>query len=271
MSGLASHADDSTCGRLRARTHAGIVRAARAGVRAAARPAQRLPPHGARLLRLGVVRRTRRSAARRKTVDAMTGPPDTIEANVVACRAVRFMRYSDLPGTQLKRAARERGERPPHICHWCLTSLDGLSRRRTWCSQSCVDEYLIRSSASYAREKVFERDRGVCARCHVDTEAIRLVIDESRRRAIDALDHDPACWEGRHAGRWHSNYYYRRLGEVTAEFSRLLSSRLKRGAHGHLWEAHHTTAVVEGGGWCGLDGYETVCIGCHNAETAALL
>jgi hypothetical protein len=36
------------------------------------------------------------------------------------------------------------------------------------------------------------------------------------------------------------------------------------------WEAHHKHAVVEGGGGCGLDGYETLCASCHKRETSAL-
>jgi hypothetical protein len=30
-------------------------------------------------------------------------------------------------------------------------------------------------------------------------------------------------------------------------------------------------AVAEGGGECGLDGYETICRECHRQETAALI
>ncbi len=35
-----------------------------------------------------------------------------------------------------------------------------------------------------------------------------------------------------------------------------------------LWEAHHKKAVKDGGGACGLDNFETVCIWCHKKETA---
>jgi 5-methylcytosine-specific restriction endonuclease McrA len=36
------------------------------------------------------------------------------------------------------------------------------------------------------------------------------------------------------------------------------------------WEADHIIPVVRGGGRCGLDGYRTLCVPCHRAETAAL-
>lgn len=35
-----------------------------------------------------------------------------------------------------------------------------------------------------------------------------------------------------------------------------------------LWDADHKLAVEEGGGCCGLDGYETLCKPCHKAKTA---
>lgn len=37
-----------------------------------------------------------------------------------------------------------------------------------------------------------------------------------------------------------------------------------------LWEAHHIIPVSEGGGMCGLDNFETVCLRCHKLETKAL-
>jgi hypothetical protein len=40
--------------------------------------------------------------------------------------------------------------------------------------------------------------------------------------------------------------------------------------HHPKWEAHHTIAVIEGGGRCDLSGYETLCPTCHNIETQAL-
>ncbi|MFA5376410.1 MAG: HNH endonuclease [Dehalococcoidia bacterium] len=45
---------------------------------------------------------------------------------------------------------------------------------------------------------------------------------------------------------------------------------LRRNRERPTWEAHHKVAVAEGGGECGLDGYETLCRDCHKAETSAL-
>jgi hypothetical protein len=37
-----------------------------------------------------------------------------------------------------------------------------------------------------------------------------------------------------------------------------------------LWQADHQVPVAEGGGQCGLENFRTLCVPCHNAETAAL-
>lgn len=54
-------------------------------------------------------------------------------------------------------------------CRWCAGPVP--RPRRSWCSQACVEAYKIRADGGYARMKVFERDRGVCAVCGIDTEA----------------------------------------------------------------------------------------------------
>lgn len=36
----------------------------------------------------------------------------------------------------------------------------------------------------------------------------------------------------------------------------------------HAWEADHIVPVQDGGGACGLDNYQTLCIGCHRCKTA---
>ena len=41
--------------------------------------------------------------------------------------------------------------------------------RRTFCGKDCVHEHRIRTDPGYVRLKVFERDRGVCAGCGINT------------------------------------------------------------------------------------------------------
>ena len=95
------------------------------------------------------------------------------------------------------------------------------------------------------RYHVSLRDKGICSRCGLDT---RKLLEAARKLAD--------IWERRSGG--HSYWSSIQVGE------KFILSR------NHLWEAHHKVAVVEGGGECGLDGMETLCIWCHGKETGEL-
>ncbi len=49
------------------------------------------------------------------------------------------------------------------LCRWCGGEVP--KPRRTFCSPACADEWQIRSNPGYARQKVWERDHGVCSQC----------------------------------------------------------------------------------------------------------
>ncbi len=38
---------------------------------------------------------------------------------------------------------------------------------------------------------------------------------------------------------------------------------------GRWWDADHIRPVAEGGGVCGLDNLQTLCLACHRQKTAA--
>src|SRR6476646_7433104 len=104
----------------------------------------------------------------------------------------------------------------PHgriLCRWCNTETP--KGRRTFCSDQCVYEWKLRTDPGYLREKVFERDRGVCAKCGADTVALRRdlrKLDYAARRAF------------------------------------LKSWGLREGSRKSLWDADHIVPVAEGGG-----------------------
>lgn len=122
------------------------------------------------------------------------------------------------------------------LCRWCHMEVPA-GRRRTFCSTFCVHEWRLRSNPGYLRDHVFRRDRGVCARCTVDTLAAYTLIRRSRGT--------------------------RRQELLTLWGLKALRRR-------SLWDADHIVPVVEGGGECDLSNIRTLCLHCHRVVTAAL-
>lgn len=148
------------------------------------------------------------------------------------------------------------------------------------------------SDLPYIRRQVFERDRGVCQLCGVDTaikartgrETERLLrwlahrhyedlfragllemypghTESEKRYAAYRREQDGGRVDYGDAHRW-AEYWVgvemrERFGATT-------------GAAGHTWEADHIIPVSEGGGGCGIEGYRTLCIECHRRETGLL-
>jgi 5-methylcytosine-specific restriction endonuclease McrA len=176
--------------------------------------------------------------------------------------------------------------------------------RRTFCSQECVAEHRIRSSGEAVRIHVRRRDKGVCAKCGLDTEAFNRQLKDLRERGLDGYwrrstdryctgsdgrlvlkrtvyerDSDEEIQEremtaaevdGRMAAyRWLKNEQKQLLlehGFSLREFFGSLGYVRSRS----LWEADHIVPVCEGGGECGLDNYQTLCVPCHREETRKL-
>ncbi|HKE21172.1 MAG TPA: HNH endonuclease signature motif containing protein [Bryobacteraceae bacterium] len=91
----------------------------------------------------------------------------------------------------------------------------------------------MRTDPGYLRAQVFLRDRGVCAACGLDTEALR-----KDKRKLD----------------------YRSRRQFEKEWS----------GRRNLWDADHILPVVEGGGECDLSNMRTLCLKCHRAATLEL-
>lgn len=80
-------------------------------------------------------------------------------------------RYLDRAPFDEERRRRQKAGEPARICRWCGGDLP--ARRSSFCGDACVQEFTIRRSATCARAAVFGRDRGICAICGLDTEALR--------------------------------------------------------------------------------------------------
>ncbi|MCS7025126.1 MAG: HNH endonuclease [Bryobacteraceae bacterium] len=126
-----------------------------------------------------------------------------------------------------------RGPNGRALCRWC--HLEVPARRRTFCSDWCVEQWRLRTDPSYLRQLVFLRDQGVCAACGLDTQAALNQLRRARgTRRSQLLD-----WWGLKPG---------------------LSPK-------SLWEADHIVPVSEGGGECDLSNLRTLCLRCHRQVT----
>ena len=129
------------------------------------------------------------------------------------------------------------------LCYICEKK---IPKHRTTCGGDCRRELEILTGIGI-RYYVKQRDKGICAHCGLDCEALEAEIVRMETKV-----------EG-----WAT--WMRKPEDVLRGFLR--KHGLKRD---HFWEAHHVVAVAEGGGQCGLDNYETVCWRCHGKETGAL-
>ncbi|MDP9039299.1 MAG: HNH endonuclease [Acidobacteriota bacterium] len=130
-----------------------------------------------------------------------------------------------------------RGPNGLALCRWC--DLEILAaRRRTFCSDYCVDQWRLRTDPGYVRDRVFARDKGICAVCQADTLRIFAALKRARGTA-----------------RAEGLRFYG-MNTITSRRS--------------LWDADHIVPVAEGGGQCDLDNLRTLCVVCHREATRRL-
>jgi 5-methylcytosine-specific restriction enzyme A len=140
-----------------------------------------------------------------------------------------------MPGGWADRRGLPKGPNGRNLCRWC--NLEVPKGRATFCSTWCVEEWRLRTDPGYIREKVLQRDRGVCTGCGVDC----LLAERQLRRM-----------------------------RGTARLKAFLEWGLRPGSRKSFWDADHIVPVVEGGGECDLENIRTLCVKCHRTATAEL-
>jgi hypothetical protein len=140
-----------------------------------------------------------------------------------------------MPGGRADQTSLATGEQGRALCRWC--NLEVPAGRFTFCSDWCVHEWRLRTDSGYLRERVQERDKGVCALCGVDTHAAYLDLKRAR---------------GMHKLKLLERWGLSRISRKT------------------LWDADHIVPVAEGGGECDLENLRTLCLICHREQTREL-
>jgi 5-methylcytosine-specific restriction protein A len=155
--------------------------------------------------------------------------------------------------------------------------------RISWFSQECVDDWLVRKGdVNRIRQLLAKRDLGICAICGVNAEKLYRVVkrlwyvERGQFRTAMGYNLHPYRRVERLATGFYSEAFLKawqdacfgRSSRITVKYP-WVASRL-HGGYRSFWEADHIVPVVEGGGGCGLDGYRTLCVRCHRAETREL-
>lgn len=131
------------------------------------------------------------------------------------------------------------------ICRACGTEVP--QGRGAFCGDACADDWAVRNSPSLMRQRAYQRDRGVCALCGIDSALLAKALHaEWRRLKLATTD---------------------RQRQARAEFRRKYRWFFSRRSY---WDADHIVPVVEGGGETGLENMRTLCVPCHQRVTKDL-
>lgn len=145
-------------------------------------------------------------------------------------------------------------------CRVCKTVLPKASRRI--CSTACRQTYEILTNPSYARALVERRDKGVCARCKIDTQKLRRVYFVLVKRAFFRLYKDKNYYFTEQVAKSVSGYIFKH--------SPLLQNFIEKyqwfDYNRHSWECDHVHPVYKGGLGT-LDNLQTLCVPCHKQKT----
>lgn len=135
--------------------------------------------------------------------------------------------------------------RGPKECIWCGGVVP--KRRRSWCSDGCVDAFKLRCDANRQRQYVEHRDSGVCQVCQRDTYLAEREGKVLAKSLSYMLIDDPKRDEVKNQLRQNFGY-----------------------ARGRWREVDHIVPVVRGGGLCDISNLRLVCGVCH-AELTKIL
>jgi 5-methylcytosine-specific restriction protein A len=140
--------------------------------------------------------------------------------------------------------------RGPHgfrLCRECKKEVQ--PPRKTFCSDMCVHFWRIKSDIKYLRRFIYERDRGICAICGIDTRYVKIEIEDAAHASM------------MESGVWSFEDHPIFLACLKKYNITVKESRKS------LWECDHIKEVAIGGGECGIENLQSLCQSCHKKKS----
>lgn len=148
----------------------------------------------------------------------------------------------------------EKGPNGRNKCRECGTEVSG--RRIAYCSKKCDEAFSLKANPGVMRSRVFRRDKGICAVCGIRADDVKDAIRTLRH--LTCTD-----WTDR-GGREKFVEIVAPLRQIEDILGVKFTNRIS------FWDADHIKSVVEGGGECGIENMQTLCLWCHKAKTSGL-
>ena len=160
------------------------------------------------------------------------------------------------------------------LCRQCSTEVK--APRRTFCSSKCVELWTLRTGSGMARF-IKKRDRGVCALCGLDCEALKRQLRKILKALEPARPLYPGAADYQDDGtltpewktRWAAHEAQRKNARAAMK-SAALEFKSEHGIPPHrtrFWDTDHIVPVAEGGGDCDGSNLRCLCIPCHHKIT----
>jgi 5-methylcytosine-specific restriction endonuclease McrA len=151
-----------------------------------------------------------------------------------------------------KTADMKKGPNGRNLCRRCSTEVP--PGKRTFCGPACIEAWRLTTDPTFLRRMTRRRDKGVCATCGLPTQKLEKAISELRQIR----------------SRW--GFVHPEINGISEGIRQILKALTGREDPNRttFWDADHVVEVINGGGECGLENIQTLCVWCHRKKTARL-
>lgn len=164
------------------------------------------------------------------------------------------------------------GRKGCRSCHGVLPK-----GKRSFCSPACILWWTLRTRNSIFRQVVFDRDKGICAACGIDTRDYDVERLTYQLYAAQRIEAEQDRWEGwrkwkpkvevvivNGVGRPRPVEYWRDLHAKALKWRSENKIKLWESS----WQADHVHPVSDGGSYFDIENnVVTLCPPCHQVKT----